>query len=173
MNIPHNIEAERALLHQLIFERGQNISQVLATGIDSGCFHDPKHSAIFEAIEAIHREGRNPDMISVSEWLASSRHKNVEPYDVTQLMSVEVNSELGYIVSILLHYHMRRQAIMLCQQAAHSLNEGTESAEDIIASTTEKLEKIASSKTLSPTTTLSTRCHSSVTSLHLRSGYDI
>ena len=70
MNIPHNIEAERALLHQLIFE----------------------------AIESIHREGRNPDMISVSEWLAS--------------------------------------------------------AEDIIASTTEKLEKIASSKTLSPTTTL-------------------
>ena len=46
MNIPHNIEAERALLHQLIFE----------------------------AIESIHREGRNPDMISVSEWLASSRH---------------------------------------------------------------------------------------------------
>ena len=154
MNIPHNIEAERALLHQLIFERGQNISQVLATGIDSGCFHDPKHSAIFEAIESIHREGRNPDMISVSEWLASSRHKNVEPYDVTQLMSVEVNSESGYIASILLHYHMRRQAIMLCQQAAHSLNEGTESAEDIIASTAEKLEKIASSKTLSPTTTL-------------------
>ena len=64
MNIPHNIEAERALLHQLIFE----------------------------AIESIHREGRNPDMISVSEWLASSRHKNVEPYDVAQLMSVEVNS---------------------------------------------------------------------------------
>ena len=77
MNIPHNIEAERALLHQLIFERGQNISQVLATGIDSGCF------------------------------------------------------------------------------------------------TTEKLEKIASSKTLSPTTTLSTLCHASVTSLHLRSDYDI
>ena len=74
MNIPHNIEAERALLHQLIFERGQNISQVLAMGIDPGCFHDPKHSAIFEAIESIHREGRNPDMISVSEWLASSRH---------------------------------------------------------------------------------------------------
>ena len=144
MNIPHNIEAERALLHQLIFE----------------------------AIESIHREGRNPDMISVSEWLASSRHKNVEPYDVTQLMSVEVNSESGYIASILLHYHMRRQAIMLCQQAAHSLNEGTASAEDIIASTTEKLEKIASSKTLSPTT-LSTRCHASVTSLHLRSDYDI
>ena len=117
MNIPHNIEAERALLHLLIFERGQNISQVLAMGIDSGCFHDPKHSAIFEAIESIHREGRNPDMISVSEWLAS--------------------------------------------------------AEDIIASTTEKLEKIASSKTLSPTTTLSTRCHASVTSLHLRSDYDI
>ena len=46
MNIPHNIEAECALLHQLIFE----------------------------AIESIHREGRNPDMISVSEWLASSRH---------------------------------------------------------------------------------------------------
>ena len=89
MNIHHNIEAERALLHQLIFE----------------------------AIESIHREGRNPDMISVSEWLAS--------------------------------------------------------AEDIIASTTEKLEKIASSKTLSPTTTLSTRCHASVTSLHLRSDYDI
>ena len=89
MNIPHNIEAERALLHQLIFE----------------------------AIESIHREGRNPDMISVSEWLAS--------------------------------------------------------AEDIIASTTEKLEKIASSKTLSPTTTLSTRCHASVTSLHLRPDYDI
>ena len=44
MNIPHNIEAERALLHQLIFE----------------------------AIESIHREGRNPDMISVSEWLASA-----------------------------------------------------------------------------------------------------
>ena len=41
MNIPHNIEAERALLHQLIFERGQNISQVLAMGIDSGCFHHP------------------------------------------------------------------------------------------------------------------------------------
>ena len=88
MNIPHNIEAERALLHQLIFE----------------------------AIESIHREGRNPDMISVSEWLAS--------------------------------------------------------AEDIIASTTEKLEKIASSKTLSPTT-LSTRCHASVTSLHRHSDYDI
>ena len=84
MNIPHNIEAERALLHQLIFE----------------------------AIESIHREGRNPDMISVSEWLASSRHNR----------------------------KARKDSLV----------------EDSL-----------------PTTTLSTRCHASVTSLHLRSDYDI
>ena len=152
MNIPQNIEAERALLHLLIFERGQNISQILAMGIDATCFHDPKHSVIFEAIEAIHREGRNPDMMSVCEWIASSRHKNVEPYDVTQLMSVEVSSETGYIVGILLHYHMRRRAILLCQQAAQSLYEGTASPEDIIGDVADKLERVAASKALTLTT---------------------
>ena len=85
MNIPHNIEAERALLHQLIFE----------------------------AIESIHREGRNPDMISVSEWLASAE-------DIIASTTEKLEKD-SLVEDSLAHHHPLDTLPRICNLSSSSL----------------------------------------------------
>lgn len=149
---PQSHEAERAMLHLLLYERGIDLAAVLHKGLCKQCFYDAKLGAIFEAVEAIGREGRTPDLVSVCEWLTAHRCQTVAPYDVAELMNVDVSSTPGYLANVLLGYHWRRQAIALCQQTAMRLYEGGDAPEDIIEGAATMLADVTRSRQVQHTT---------------------
>lgn len=66
-NIPHNIEAEQAVIGSILIDQ-EAIERVISI-VSSMDFYDPKHAEIFKAIEELYDEGIPIDVISICDRL--------------------------------------------------------------------------------------------------------
>jgi hypothetical protein len=72
----HNVEAEQAVLAGLLLCVPGGEDALLAETLGAlgrGDFYLRRHQLAFDAVEALHREGRRPDLVTVTDWLRGRR----------------------------------------------------------------------------------------------------
>ena len=65
--LPHNIEAEQAVLGGLMFD--MEAFDDIAGLVEVNDFYRPAHRKIFEAIQTLHRKGQNSDIVVLSNYI--------------------------------------------------------------------------------------------------------
>lgn len=69
--MPHDIEAECAVLGAVILSSGNALGEV-ANILSAGDFYDPNHEHIFKTVTKLHAEGRPVDMVNLKAGLEQS-----------------------------------------------------------------------------------------------------
>lgn len=143
---PQNNEAERCLLHQIMYEYGLDLDSVIDGDLTPECFYDGRHRAIYECIVSLHKAGERIDITKIFEWLDREKKSGVTAFDVCNLMEVPCAESAPYYVQVLLRYHWRRQGILLCKQCINRLYEVVDTPDDVITSTADVLMQIPLSR---------------------------
>lgn len=140
--LPQNTEAERCLLHQIMYEYGLDFGDIIDGELTPECFYDMRNRSIYECLVALYKAGEIIDIIKMYEWLEREKKDAVTPYDVASLVQVQSSESAHYYVQVLLRYYWRRQGILLCQQCANRLYEEIDVPDEVIGTAADMLQQI-------------------------------
>ena len=73
-NLPHSLDAERAVLGAMMVSRDALLNNVVRLNVED--FYDPDHKLIFDAIKSLYGKEINVDSITVVEYLSTSNTLN-------------------------------------------------------------------------------------------------
>lgn len=154
----YNLEAEQAVLGAMLCD-----SAALASGIErlvANDFYSPQHRAILSALASLHREGKSPNPILVTDWLQSGGRLDEAggaAYVTSLLDSVFGSSELEHYVQIVLR-HANRRALNAIGIEAQYLSQNGMAPEEVSASMRDKLEAIIARGTIKSTLEKELKC---------------
>jgi len=146
--LPQNTEAEKCLLHQMMYEYGLDLNTIINSDLTTECFYDRKFATIYECIKSLYLAGENIDIVSMYDWMQREKRTGIQPYDISALTEVSCSNTATYYAQILLRCHWRRQGITICNQAIQKLNEEVDVPDEVIGTVADMLQEIPMSRSL-------------------------
>lgn len=149
--LPHNIEAERALLACcMIDETPLTIGLCQEGGITVDAFYDPKHKLVFESILAVQQKGMGIDEITVADHL-NTTGKLSEVGGLSALNEITGDmftaAKAPDFIAIVRDKHQRRELIKLAMQMAEEASTGEDAPSAIISRANTAFAGLSADKT--------------------------
>ena len=123
--LPANIEIEKAVLGAMLLY--PNAVPLGIKHITTDCFSLPKYAEVYKAMQALYKNGKPIDIMTVLEQAQKSGFTQATAYEITVLTSaVLTDSHFTEWVSILTEYAYKRNAFIYAQNILQALSETTD-----------------------------------------------
>ena len=138
MNIPKNIEAEKALLSSLFLDPGKFIT--VSEIVNGECFYVTMHQDIFGAIERLHAAGGSIEVLTIHEELQRQK-KDIPLYEIQGIADYYPTAEIAERhAEIVKEKHTRRAAIIAMHQAIEATQDESKNIQDVISTVQKQLD---------------------------------
>lgn len=144
---PQNVEAEQAVLGAMMLEHNAVISAMEI--LEAHDFYRDVHRIIFEAMEHLHRENKEIDLITLPEELRRMKKLDAAgglEYVLSLPNLVATAANVEYHANIVKEKAMVRELITACSDLSAEAYNGSKDAEDLIDEAERKIFHLAENK---------------------------
>jgi len=162
---PHSNEAEQGVLGCCLLAPTEALPKVIERFAGMVVFYDVRHQIIFNALEALQRDNRGIDLITLQQWMRDKGHdeEQVGLAYLSELMGCVPSAEnLDYYLPILWEKYLARKAIQTGTEIVSKVFDKQGVNEPMVAEIEEAFERFRR---------VSER-HLAITPQHLKRPYD-
>lgn len=134
--IPQAVEIEERILGTFM-TYPESIEDFISL-LNEDVFYNQKNRIVFKAIFSLYKEGKSPDMLTVTKYISSQPQGCIEvtAYDITCMTnSVLSNFHLKQDIELILDKFLQRNFIIKCNESVEKVYHNKENIHDVIEST--------------------------------------